>query len=163
MTSSLEGGTGQKMTSCFSSGSSYELSLSIFLKSSTEYLPNTRWLNRESKRRVPSQIFPNFPILKERAIYENNCHNQDKRVLKDSCEKEFPTHFGLTPGLNLMTKQMSVYRFSMMLISESPSMLFDIVTTRFESYYNQNFIYDASQPEVHVSQPYERSVARRKP
>ena len=124
---------------------------------------------------VPSQIFPNFPILKERAIYENNCHNQDKRVLKDSCEMEFPTHFGLTPGLYLMTEQRSVYRFSMMLTSESPSMLFDIITTRFESDYNPNFIYDASrlimagiwlQPrikEVHVSQPYERSVARRKP
>ena len=74
-----------------------------------------------------------------------------------------------------MTEQRSVYRFSMMLTSESPSMLFDIITTRFESDYNPNFIYDASrltmagiwlQPrieEVHVSQPYERSVARRKP
>ena len=46
---------------------------------------------------VPSQIFPNIPILKERAIYEKNCHNQDKRALKDSCEKDFPTHSGLTP------------------------------------------------------------------
>ena len=58
---------------------------------------------------------------------------------------EFPTHFGLTPGLYLMTEQRSVYRFSMMLTSESPSMLFDIITTRFESDYNPNFIYDASR------------------
>ena len=96
---------------------------------------------------VPSQIFPNFPILKERAIYEKNCHNQDKRALKDSCEKDFPTHSGLTPGLYLMTcgcKQRSVYGFSMMLTHESPSMLFDIITTRFESDYNPHIIYDAS-------------------
>ena len=73
---------------------------------------------------VPSQIFPNIPILKERAIYEKNCHNQDKRALKDSCEKDFPTHSGLTPGLYLMTcgcKQRSVYGFSMMLTHKSPS------------------------------------------
>ena len=86
-------------------------------------------------------------IWDERAIYENNCHNQDKRALKDNCEKDFPTHSGLTPGLYLMTcgcKQRSVYGFSMMLTHESPSLLFDIITTRFESDYNPHIIYDAS-------------------
>ena len=41
-------------------------------------------------------------------------------------------------------KQRSVYGFSMMLSHESPSMLFDIITTRFESDYNPHIIYDAS-------------------
>ena len=62
---------------------------------------------------VPSKIIPNFSILKERTIYEKNCHNQDKRALKDNCEKDFPTHSGLTPGLYLwMQTKVSLWIFN---------------------------------------------------
>jgi len=96
---------------------------------------------------VDTQVFPNFPILKERAIYEKTCKNQDAKAQKELCEKDFPTHSKLTPGLYLMTcgcKNKVVYGFSMMMSGESPQMLFDIVMTRFENEYNPHIIYDAS-------------------
>ena len=58
-----------------------------------------------------------------------------------------PSHSKLTPGLYLLTcacAHKSVYGFSMMLSGESPSMLFDLVMTRFEDSYNPTIIYDAS-------------------
>ena len=42
------------------------------------------------------------------------------------------------------TRLFNVYGFSMMLSGESPSMLFDLVLTRFEADYNPHLIYDAS-------------------
>lgn len=96
---------------------------------------------------LSSQIFPNFPILRERAIYTKNCLTQDAKSEEDSCEKNFPAHAKLTPGLYLMTcgcKYKVIYGFSMMLTGESPRMLFDIIMTRFESDYNPEIIYDAS-------------------
>ena len=88
---------------------------------------------------ILSQIFPNFPILRERAIYTKNCLTQDAKSEEDSCEKNFPSHAKLTPGLYLMTcgcKYKVIYGFSMMLTGESPRMLFDIIMIRFENDYN---------------------------
>ena len=96
---------------------------------------------------IPTQVYPNFPILKERAIYTRDCKIQDKKQRRDSCEKDFPAHSKLTPGLYLLTcgcQQKSVYGFSMMISGESPAMLFDLVMTRFEATYNPHLIYDAS-------------------
>ena len=96
---------------------------------------------------IPTQVFPNFPILRERAVYTRDCNIQDQKQQKDSCQKDFPSHSKLTPGLYLMTcgcPKKVVYGFSMMLSDESPSMLFDLVMTRFEANYNPHLIYDAS-------------------
>ena len=65
----------------------------------------------------------------------------------ESCEKEFPSHTKLTPGLYLVTcgcKYKCVYGFSMMTWGESPSMLFNLVMNRFEDDYNPQILYDAS-------------------
>ena len=96
---------------------------------------------------IPTQVYPNFPILRERAVYTRDCKIQDKKQRRDSCEKDFPAHSKLTPGLYLLTcgcHQKSVYGFSMMISGESPAMLFDLVMTRFEATYNPHLIYDAS-------------------
>jgi len=64
-----------------------------------------------------------------------------------ACQKEFPSHSKLTPGLYLLTcgcTQKTIYGFSMMLSGESPAMLFDLVMTRFEHNYNPHIVYDAS-------------------
>ena len=96
---------------------------------------------------ILTQVYPNFPILNERAIYTRNSKLQEQKRQKDSCQKDFPTHSNLTPGLYLMTcgcKFKTVYGFSMMLSGESPEMLFDLIMTRFENNYNPHIIYDAS-------------------
>ena len=96
---------------------------------------------------VQSQVFPNFPLQRERAVYTRDCKAQDRKQRKDSCQKDFPSHSKLTPGLYLLTcgcPNKSVYGFSMMITGESPSMLFDLVMTRFEDTYNPHIIYDAS-------------------
>ena len=96
---------------------------------------------------IPTEVYPNFPILRERAVYKRDCKIQDKKQRRDSCEKDFPAHAKLTPGLYLLTcgcPQKSVYGFSMMISGESPSLLFDLVMTRFEANYNPHLIYDAS-------------------
>ena len=96
---------------------------------------------------IPTQVFPNFPMLRERAVYTRDCNVQDRKQQKNSCQKDFPSHSKLTPGLFLMTcgcQRKAVYGFSMMLSGESPSMIFDIVMTRFEENYNPHLIYDAS-------------------
>ena len=96
---------------------------------------------------VKTQIYPNFPYLRERAIYKRDCKLQDKMQRKQACQKEFPSHSKLTPGLYLLTcgcKRKSIYGISMMLSGESPSMLFNLVMTRFERDYNPHIIYDAT-------------------
>ena len=96
---------------------------------------------------LDSQVFPNMPLLKERAKYDKTCKTEDSRAWKKLCEKTFPTHKNLTPGLFIVTCACSLkvmYGFSMMLSGESPQMLFDIIMTRFEEDYNPNIIYDAS-------------------
>ena len=52
---------------------------------------------------IPTQVFPNFPILRERAVYTRDCSLQDRKQQKDSCQNDFPSHSKLTPGLFLMT------------------------------------------------------------
>ena len=96
---------------------------------------------------IISQVYPLFPILRERAVYKRDCRIQDEKQLRDSCQKDFPSHSKLTPGLYLLTcgcQQKSVYGFSMMMSGESPAMLFDLIMTRFENDYNPHIIYDAS-------------------
>ena len=102
---------------------------------------------RRKKGEVDTQKYPNFPILRERAKYKRDCIMQDKIQRKQACQKEFPSHSKLTPGLYLLTcgcTQKTIYGFSMMLSGESPAMLFDLVMTRFEHNYNPHIIYDAS-------------------
>ena len=92
-------------------------------------------------------LFPNFPLLRESANYTKDCLYQDSRAKEDSCEKNFPTHRQLTPGLLLMTcacQLKVVYGFSMMMTGESPRMLFEVIMNRFENDYSPDIIYDAS-------------------
>ena len=101
---------------------------------------------KREKGEVDTQKYPNFPILRERAKYKRDCIMQDKIQRKQACQKEFPSHSKLTPGLYLLTcgcTQKTIYGFSMMLSGESPAMLFDLVMTRFEQNYNPHLIYDA--------------------
>ena len=102
---------------------------------------------KREKGEVDTQKYPNFPILRERARYMRDCELQDRMQRKQACQKEFPSHSKLTPGLYLLTcgcKHKSIYGFSMMLSGESPSMLFNLVMTRFERDYNPHIIYDAT-------------------
>ena len=92
-------------------------------------------------------LFPNFPLLRESANYTKDCLYQDSRAKEDSCEKNFPTHRQLTPGLLLMTcacQLKVVYGFSMMMTGESPRMLFEVIMNIFENDYSPDIIYDAS-------------------
>ena len=94
-----------------------------------------------------THVYPNFPLWRERALYNIDCSRQDVKSEKDSCQKDFPSHATLTPGLYLMTcgcSYKSIYGFSLMVTGESPKMLFDIIMTRFEEDYNPIIIYDAS-------------------
>ena len=94
-----------------------------------------------------THVYPNFPLWRERAIYNIDCSRQDVKSEKDSCQKDFPSLATLTPGLYLMTcgcSYKSIFGFSLMLSGESPKMLFDIIMTRFEEDYNPKIIYDAS-------------------
>ena len=89
----------------------------------------------------------NFPLLRESANYTKDCLYQDSRAKEDSCEKNFPTHRQLTPGLLLMTCSCQlkvVYGFEMMMTWESPCMLFEVIMNRFENDYSPDIIYDAS-------------------
>ena len=94
---------------------------------------------------IGSQHFPNFPLVKERACYEKQCMVEDKRSLKFMCEKNFPNHTALSPGLMVMTcacPKKVVYGFSLMTSGESPQIIFDIVMSRFPEDYSPNIIYD---------------------
>ena len=94
---------------------------------------------------IISQHFPNFPLVKERAFYEKKCNVEDERSLKYMCEKNYPSHTALSPGLMVMTcacPQKKVYGFSLMTSGESPQMIFDIVMSRFPQDYSPNIIYD---------------------
>ena len=58
---------------------------------------------RRKKGEVDTQKYLNFPILRERAKYKRDCIMQDKIQRKQACQKEFPSHSKLTPGLYLLT------------------------------------------------------------
>ena len=94
---------------------------------------------------IDSQHFPNFPILRERALYEKECKVEDDTSFKSMCEKSFPSHTSLSPGLMVMTcacPRKVVYGFSLMTSGESPQMIFDIVMSRFPLNYSPNIVYD---------------------
>ena len=94
---------------------------------------------------VESQVFPNFPVIRERAFYEKECNVEDEKSLTFMCEKVFPSHTKLTPGLMVMTcacPKKVVYGFSLMTSGESPQMIFDLVMSRFPSDYSPNIVYD---------------------
>ena len=70
---------------------------------------------------------------------------EDHKSLKSLCEKTFPNHNALSPGLMVMTcacPQKTVYGFSLMTSGESPQMIFDTVMSRFPEDYSPNIIYD---------------------
>ena len=70
-----------------------------------------------------TQIYPNFQLWREIALYNTDCSKQDVKSQKDSGQKDFPSHATLTPGLYLMTCGCSyklVYRFFLLLSGESP-------------------------------------------
>ena len=101
--------------------------------------------NQRSVGEVESQVFPNFPIIRERAFYEKECMVEDEKSLTFMCEKIFPSHTKLTPGLMIMTcacPKKVVYGFSLMTSGESPQMIFDLVMSRFPSDYSPNIVYD---------------------
>ena len=94
---------------------------------------------------IDSQLFPNFPLLRERALYEKECKVEDDRSFKFMCEKNFPSHSTLTPGLMVMTcacPKKIVYGLSLMTSGESPQMIFDIIMSRFPLNYSPNIVYD---------------------
>ena len=105
-----------------------------------------QWVKRESGE-IISQFYPNFPLLFERAKYDNECKQQDDKAWLDLCEKSFPEHVKLSPGLFLLTcacAHKTVYGFSFMTTNESPGMLFDIDQCRFPRDYKPTLVYDAS-------------------
>ena len=94
---------------------------------------------------IDAQLFPNFPVIRERAYYEKKCNVEDEKSLTFLCEKVFPSHNKLTPGLMIMTcacPQKVVYGFSLMTSGESPQFLFDIVMSRFPADYSPSIVYD---------------------
>ena len=94
---------------------------------------------------IDSRHFPNFPLRRERAFYEKTCNVEDENSLKFMCEKDFPSHSTLTPGLLIMTcacPKKIVYGFTLMTSGESPQMIFDLILSRFPTDYSPNIIYD---------------------
>ena len=79
---------------------------------------------------IDSQLFPNFPILRQRAFYEKECQAEDGKSLKSMCEKIFPNHSAPSPGLNVMTRSCPskvVYGISLMASGEAHQMIFDVI------------------------------------
>ena len=90
---------------------------------------------------ILSEVYPDFPIRFKRPLYSLNCAKQDRIAWKNMCRKTWKKPQALTPGIFLVVcacKNKSVYGFSMMVKSESPSFIFDIVTTRFDSDYRSD-------------------------
>ena len=75
---------------------------------------------------IDSQLFLNFPLLRQRAYYEKECKAEDDKSLKSMCEKIFPNHSALSLGLMVMTcscPRKVVYGISLMTSGESPQMI----------------------------------------
>ena len=104
---------------------------------------------RRTKGEVSAEIFPHFPVIYERPRYEadQRSSKKDKDAWESLCSKLFPEHSKLTPGLFIVTcccPQKRIYGFKKMVQGESPRIIFDLITTRFEDGYQPNIIYDAS-------------------
>ena len=94
---------------------------------------------------IDSQLFLNFPLLRQRAYYEKECKAEDDKSLKSMCEKIFPNHSALSLGLMVMTcscPRKVVYGISLMTSGESPLMNFDVIMSRFPPDYSPNINYD---------------------
>ena len=75
---------------------------------------------------IDSQLFLNFPLLRQRAYYEKECKAEDDKSLKSMCEKIFPNHSALSLRLMVMTcscPRKVVYGISLMTSGESPQMI----------------------------------------
>ena len=98
---------------------------------------------------IKAEVFPQFPTIYQRPLYEadQRSSRKDKDAWDSLCTKLFPEHSQLTPGLFIVScccPQKKIYGYKKMVQGESPRIIFDIVTTRFEDWYNPNIIYDAS-------------------
>ena len=98
---------------------------------------------------VLTEFFPHFPAVFEKAEYEidNKGNTKEKSSQKDLCAKLFPEHQKLTSGLFIVTcccSNKKIYGFKKMVGGASPRIIFDIVMTRFEPWYNPDIIYDHS-------------------
>ena len=105
--------------------------------------------SKVDKTDIEAEFFPHFPILFKRPQYvaDQKTSNKDKDAWEALCSKLFPVHTQLTPGLFVMScccPQKKIYGFKKMIQGESPRIIFDLVTTRFDDWYNPNIIYDAS-------------------
>ena len=98
-------------------------------------------------KEIVTQVYPNFPLIYQRARYDKECKSQDEEAWRDLCQKSFPESCRMSPGLFLLTCTCSnkiVYGFSFMTVNESPGMIFDIFQTRFPRDYRPTIVYDAS-------------------
>ena len=103
---------------------------------------------RRENGEIPNQFFPHFPLLYDRPKYSaDNENGEDEKFWNELCSKMFPEHVRLSPGLFLVTCACSdkkIYGFIMIIMGESPRLIFDIITTRFPLNYNPKWIYDAA-------------------
>ena len=104
---------------------------------------------RRTGGEIKAEVFPNFPLIKERNKYkaDEKGNKKDADVWDALCSKLFPENSKLTPGLFLVTcccPQKRVYGFKKMVKGESPRIIFDMIMTRFPEDYNPTIIYDAS-------------------
>ena len=115
------------------------------MRTQQHILPKTT--STECPEKIKLNSTPTFLCWEKELFTKWIAKLKTKKQSKDSCQKDFPAHSKLTPGLYLLTcgcPNKSVYGFSMMTTGESPAMLFDLVMTRFETNYNPHIIYDAS-------------------
>ena len=101
----------------------------------------------QRKEEIYSEVYPQWEIRFEKAKYAKSCTSQDDQAWDKLCTKCFPSHQSLTPGLFIVTcacPNKSIYGFTMMVKHESPGMIFDITTTRFDPSYNPVWVYDAA-------------------
>jgi hypothetical protein len=101
----------------------------------------------KTTQEVETEVYPQWQIKNNKPQYSQSCTSQDKKAWEKNCKKSFPSHQSLSPGLFIVTcacPNKAIYGFSMMIKHESPSMIFDITTTRFRNEYNPAWVYDAA-------------------
>ena len=95
--------------------------------------PTTEYQRREGGE-PSSQCFPVWPIQYERPLYQADKAREDQQWSDEMCTKIFGEHQKHTLGLFLVCcpcPSKKIYGFAMMIGSESPRLIFDIITTRF--------------------------------
>ena len=128
--------------------------LSAFLKHTLTFFVDTAARNvgdyyewSPQKGEVDNQIFPHFPLLRERVKYDKNCKKEENKSVHNICSKTYGKHKDLTPGLLIVTCACSkkvVYGYMLMLSGESPQMIFYLIMSRFPDNYNPHIKYDNS-------------------